>query len=241
MTDLPNIKAQNLQDLIKQQIKFYIVNSNLKKGDPLPSENVLSEKLGISRTAIRESLKGLQAVGLVHAVQGKGCFVQDFNLEALLNNLPYMLEMHLNDFRDILEIRIVLESHYLKKLIATYTPEDINRLKIILAELEEKDLSGEDLRDVIDIHSRFHCELYRRSENKLLMNLIKIFSTIQKNLTILKRLTKSDPTTFIEHHRRIIEAIELHDAVLAGERLISHFEEAIEWVKNSSENGTLSI
>ncbi|MBE3118177.1 MAG: FadR family transcriptional regulator, partial [Candidatus Atribacteria bacterium] len=235
MADLHNIKSQNLQDLIKQQIKYYIVNSNLKKGDPLPSENVLSEKLGISRTAIRESLKGLQAVGLVHAVQGKGYFVQDFNLEALLNNLPYMLEMYLTDFRDILEIRIVLESHYLTKLIMMYTQEDINRLKSILAELAEKNLSGEDLKDVIDIHSRFHCELYRHSENKLLMNLIKIFSTIQKNLTLLKRYATSDPTSFIEHHQKILDAIESRDAVLAGERLISHFGEAIEWVKNNSE------
>lgn len=241
MTDLHTIKTQNLQELIKQQIKYHIVNSNLKKGDPLPSEKVLSEKLGISRTVIRESLKGLQAVGMIDAIQGKGYFVQDFNFEALLNNLPYILEMHMNDFRDILEIRIVLESHYLAKLMAAYSQEDIDRLKCILGELAEKSQSAEDLKEVIDTHSRFHCELYRRSDNKLLINLIKTFSTIQKNLSFLKRYTTRDPGSFIQLHQKIIEAIEVRDPALARERLILHFGEAMEWVKNNAENGILRI
>ncbi len=107
--------------------------------------------------------------------------------------------------------------------------------------MAEKSSSAGDPKELIDAHSRFHCELYEHSENKLLMNLIKIFSTIQKNLTLLKRYTTSDPTSFIELHRKIIEAIESHDGASARERLISHFGEAIEWVKNNSENGTLRI
>jgi GntR family transcriptional repressor for pyruvate dehydrogenase complex len=239
--ELQNIKTHNLQELIRQQLKYYIVNSNLKQGDPLPTEKVLSEKLGISRTVIRESLKGLQAVGLVEAIHGKGYFVKDFNLEALLDNLPYILEMHLNDFRDILEIRIVLESHYLTRLIQAYTREDIDRLNTILAGLAEKCEPTANVKEVIDMHSRFHCELYRHSENKLLMNLIKIFSTIQKNLTYLKRYQTSDSTSFIEHHRKIVDAIEKHDSGLARDRLISHFGEAIEWVKDNSQNGILTL
>lgn len=241
MADLHNIKTQNLQDLVKQQIKYYIVNSGLKKGDPLPSENILAERLGISRTAIRESLKGLQAVGLITAIQGKGYFVQEFNFEALLSNLPYILEMHMNDFRDILEIRIVLETHYLAKLITTYTRDDVDRLKGILAELAERSQTPDNFKEIIDIHTRFHCELYRRSENKLLMNLIKVFSTIQKNLSFLKRYSTSDTPSFVEYHRKIIEAIEENDAAKARERLISHFSEAIEWVRNNSANQTLRI
>jgi DNA-binding FadR family transcriptional regulator len=239
--ELKNVKTQNLQELIKEQIKYYIVSSNLKEGDPIPPEMVLAEQLGISRTVIRESLKGLQAVGLIEAIQGKGYFVRDFNLEAILDNLPYILEMHLNDFRDILEIRIVLESHYLARLIHTYSPEHISTLKSVLAELAVKCSANNSEKEIIDVHSRFHCELYRHSENNLLINLIKIFSTIQKNLSFLKRYKTSDSASFIEHHRKIIDAIESHDAELARDRLISHFGEAIEWVKNNSENGTLII
>jgi GntR family transcriptional repressor for pyruvate dehydrogenase complex len=239
--ELQSVKTQNLQDLIKEQIKYYIVSSNLKEGDPIPTEMVLAEKLGISRTVIRESLKGLQAVGLIEAIQGKGYFVKDFNLEAILDNLPYILEMHLNDFRAILEIRIVLESHYLTRLIHLYSPEHIAALKSVLTELAEKCSSGSSEKDIIDVHSRFHCELYRHSDNNLLINLIKIFSTIQKNLSFLKRYKTSDAASFIELHEKIIDAIESHDADLAKDRLISHFGEAIEWVKNNSENGTLII
>jgi DNA-binding FadR family transcriptional regulator len=239
--ELKNVKTQNLQDLIKEQIKYYIVSSSLKEGDPIPPEMVLAEQLGISRTVIRESLKGLQAVGLIEAIQGKGYFVKDFNIEAILDNLPYFLEMHLNDFRSILEIRIVLEGHYLTRLIHTYTPEHIATLRSLLSELAEKCSAKNSEKDIIDAHSRFHCELYRHSNNNLLINLIKIFATIHKNLTFLKRYKTSDATSFVELHRRLIDAIESHDAELARDRLISHFGEAIAWVKNNSENGTLII
>ena len=70
--ELQNIKSRNLQQVIKEQIKYYIINSNLKMGDALPTEKFLSNQLGISRTVIRESLKGLQAIGLIEAVHGKG-------------------------------------------------------------------------------------------------------------------------------------------------------------------------
>jgi GntR family transcriptional repressor for pyruvate dehydrogenase complex len=239
--ELTSVKTPNLQDLIQQQIKNYIIDSNLKTGDPLPTEKQLSEKLEISHTVVRESLKSLQAVGLVEAIHGRGYFVKDFNLQALLDNLPYMLEMHLNDYRDILEIRIVLESHYLTHQIQDYTREDIDRLKAILAELAQKYGSNANFKETIDIHSQFHCELYRRSDNMLLMNLIKIFSTIQKNLTYLKRFQRGDPAPFIEHHRQIIDAIEKRDGSLARDRLISHFGDAIEWVKNNSQRGILTI
>ncbi|UCF98936.1 MAG: FadR family transcriptional regulator [Spirochaetaceae bacterium] len=239
--ELQNIKSRNLQEVIKEQIKYYIISSNLKMGDALPTEKFLSDQLGISRTVIRESLKGLQAIGLIEAVHGKGYFVKDFNFEAILDNLPYILEMHLNDFRDILEIRIVLESHYLQRLIPTYSQDDIATLYSLLGELAKKCQSDNSTKEIIDAHSRFHCELYRRSGNELLINLIKVFSTIQKNLTHLKRYQTSNPETFVEYHRRLIESIERQDATLVQDRLISHFGEAIEWVKNNSENAALLI
>jgi GntR family transcriptional repressor for pyruvate dehydrogenase complex len=239
--ELGNIKTHNLQDLIKEKIKFYIVSSHLKAGDALPTEKVLEERLGISRTVIRESLKGLQALGLIEAIQGKGYFVKDFNFEALLDNLPYILEMHLNDFRDILEIRIVLELHYLSRLIPLYGEEDLALLNTILAELSEECRDNTKGKDLIDIHSRFHCELYRRSGNTLLINLIKVFSTIQKNLTFLKRYKTSDPELFIDYHRKLIDAIEKKDVTAARNCLISHFSEAIEYVSRNSENTALVI
>ena len=47
----------------------------------LPRESVLAEKLGISRTQLRDILASLEREGFITTVPGKGCFVAPRNLE----------------------------------------------------------------------------------------------------------------------------------------------------------------
>jgi len=69
-------KVINLQSFVQEQLKLYIVESNLKCGDLLPTEKELSIKLGVSRTAIRESLKVLETLGIIETKHGVGRFVK---------------------------------------------------------------------------------------------------------------------------------------------------------------------
>jgi GntR family transcriptional repressor for pyruvate dehydrogenase complex len=62
---LRNVKRGKLQDLAKEQIKAYILDSGLKSGDYLPTENKLAQRLGISKTTVREALKALENVGIL--------------------------------------------------------------------------------------------------------------------------------------------------------------------------------
>jgi DNA-binding GntR family transcriptional regulator len=144
-----------------------------------------------------------------------------------------MLEMRIGNFSDILEVRIVLESHYISKLAPSYTDEDITRLREILSQLERISLRGHDDPELIDVHTQFHCELYRRTGNSLLTSLIKIFSTIQRNLTLLHRYESRDEE-FVELHQNLVQALAAHDPVAARERLLVHFREAITWVRENS-------
>ncbi|MGO1588094.1 FadR/GntR family transcriptional regulator, partial [Corynebacterium casei] len=62
-----------------QAIKSYIVNHNLKPGDPLPSEHQLCQELQVSRSAVREAVGQLQALDIVRVERGKGSFVGDMS------------------------------------------------------------------------------------------------------------------------------------------------------------------
>jgi GntR family transcriptional activator of glc operon len=64
--------ARNLADVVVERIERLIVDGVLKQGQTLPSERRLTEKLGVSRTALREGLKILRARGLIETAQGKG-------------------------------------------------------------------------------------------------------------------------------------------------------------------------
>ncbi len=230
--ELKNLKTQDLQGLIHEQLKLYIVENGMKSGDPFPTEYELAEKLGISRTAIREALKRLETLGIIEVRPGVGRFVREFNFEAILKGLPYNLEMDIRNFREVLEVRFCLESWFIAKDINKFTKENITELKEILKKLEFQVLNDFEEKELVETHSQFHCALYKNSDNSLLIDLIKIFSTIQRNLTLLHRYKTKDRNLFIHQHKLLLEAIEKKNPNLAQKRLEEHFAEARAWAES---------
>lgn len=230
--ELKNLKTQDLQGLIQKQLELYIIENGMKNGDPFPTEHDLAERLGISRTAIREALKKLETLGIIEVRPGVGRFIREFNFEVILKGLPYNLEMDIKNFQEVLEVRFCLESWFIAKDINKFTKENIAQSKEILKKLEFKVLNNFEEKELVETHSQFHCALYKNSDNSLLINLIKIFSTIQRNLTLLHRYETKDRNLFIRQHKLLLEAIEKRDSRLAQERLSEHFAEAMAWVKS---------
>ena len=230
--ELKNLKTQDLQELIQEQLKLYIIKNGMKRGDPFPTEHELAEKLGISRTAIREALKRLETLGIIEVRLGVGRFVREFNFEVILKGLPYNLEMDIKNFREVLEVRFCLESWFIAKDINKFTKENIAELKEILKKLKFQVLNNFEEKELVEIHSQFHCALYKNSDNSLLIDLIRIFSTIQRNLTLMHRYKTKDRNLFIRQHQLLLEALEKKDPNLAQRRLEEHFAEAKAWIKN---------
>ena len=98
-----------------QSIKLYILQNNLKAGDMLPPELELADLLGVSRPTLRETLRSLEALGIVRTVHGKGRFIRDFNYDAMVENLNYSLRIHMDDFREIIDVRMALEEKFLER------------------------------------------------------------------------------------------------------------------------------
>ena len=63
--------ARNVADVVAERIEQLIVDGVLKAGQALPSERRLTEKLGVSRTAVREGMKLLRARGIIDTTHGK--------------------------------------------------------------------------------------------------------------------------------------------------------------------------
>src|SRR5690606_6228094 len=77
-------------------------------GQPLPSERRLTEKLGASRTALREGLKLLRARGLIRTEQGKGSFVAPIS-QVDAGPLVHLFHSQPRTLYDLLEVRALLE------------------------------------------------------------------------------------------------------------------------------------
>ena len=70
-----------------QAVRTYILSHDLQPGSPLPTEAVLCAELGVSRSSVREALRKLEALDIVHVHQGRGTFVGDMSLRPLVDTL----------------------------------------------------------------------------------------------------------------------------------------------------------
>ena len=234
--DSLNARTGQLQKIILQKLKEYIAASGLSSGDVFPTEKELSDTLGVSRTAIREALKGLETLGIIEVRPGIGRFLKNFSVETILDNVSYSLHLEIGDFREILDIRICLELSFLERCLALYTDEDFSLLESLLSTMEKMALREPPLpeEELIGAHTDFHLALYRNSGNKILLSLIRIFSTIQRNLTVMYRYKTQDRREFIQHHRELLDAIRQRDLAVVRATLMEHFAEAMAWSKEET-------
>ncbi|MFI8922735.1 FadR/GntR family transcriptional regulator [Lysinibacillus fusiformis] len=59
----------------RQQLRQLIKIEKIQAGEKLPSERVLSERLGVGRSSVREALRSLELLGLIETRHGEGTFL----------------------------------------------------------------------------------------------------------------------------------------------------------------------
>ena len=109
-------KAENrtVQMEIISKIRDLINHKNLEPGDKLPSERMLSEKLGVSRSNISEAIQRLEFYGLLKSMPQSGTFVANIGVVAMNGMIEDILRLQEPDFKSLVETRILLELKDLK-------------------------------------------------------------------------------------------------------------------------------
>ena len=93
------IIIQNLSDIpiyqqIYEQIKEEILSGKIGSGEVLPSIRQLSRDLKVSVITTTRAYTDLENDGYIMIVQGKGCFVKEFNQNILEDKLMSEIEIH---------------------------------------------------------------------------------------------------------------------------------------------------
>lgn len=184
-----------LRDVVFNTLRDAILTGHLLPGERL-MENQLAEKLGVSRTPVREALRMLELENLVELVPRKGAQV---------------LDMSEKDIVDILEIRSVLEGLATALACKKMTPDSLAELKH-LQELFEKAIAEKNLEEIADLDQKFHHHIFLSTDNE---KLIQVFQNLQIQLyryRIAHLKLDSVIPAIVAHHKGIIRAIENHDA-----------------------------
>src|ERR1700687_5762333 len=88
------VRTSRLYEQIVQQIEDSVLKGTLKPGDQLPAERDLAQRLGVSRTAVREAVKTLREKGLVEAYSGRGTFITDGTSQAARQSLDLLIRIN---------------------------------------------------------------------------------------------------------------------------------------------------
>src|SRR4051794_30607359 len=188
-------------------------------GDVLPSELLLARDLNMSRQSVRETLAGLQALGVVEARQGARRRLVGFDPGAFGRNLGLTLPYTAESLEELLEVRRVLEVTYFRRALPAITPRRVRRLR----DLTDKMASKADRNETfLDEDEQFHALLYEGLSNRTLDGILSGFWHYFKAASA-PVTTGGDLIGTAKVHSDLVDAIELGDPDLAAHRLDVHF------------------
>ncbi|MEO8219334.1 MAG: FadR/GntR family transcriptional regulator [Specibacter sp.] len=210
---------------LQADIMELILERDLDAGDPLPTESELSEVLGVGRNTLRESLKVLQALGVIEIRHGFGMFVAPNNFDALADGLTFRGRLSLRheglEALQLVDIRQALESGLISACIAVVTDEHLVRIEAAVVKMEELAQRGESFTEA---DAEFHRLLFEPLNNDLLMNLMSVFWKVYRKIHMEIGAGGTDLVHTASQHRDIYTAVAAKDAKNASKLLRSHFD-----------------
>lgn len=199
-----------LRDVVFNTLRQAILRGELKPGERL-MEIQLANKLGVSRTPIREAIRKLELEGLVLMIPRRGAEVAEITEKSL---------------RDVLEVRGALEELAVKLACQKITDEQIQELRVAEKEFEMA-LSSGDVTVYAEADVKFHDVIYRATDNQRLIQLL--FNLREQmyryRVEYLKR-EEAHGTLLIEH-KKIIEAIASRDMEASVDAVCQHIDNQV--------------
>lgn len=190
-------------------IKRYIRDKGLRPGDVLPSETLLCEELGCSRSAIREAIRALVTLDIVEVRHGYGTFVSDMSLEPLINGMVFRTVLNtdtsLGNLLHVVETREILDLAVGPELISSFTKESRGEL---LGLVEKMRVNNDRGVTFAQEDQNFHITLLAHIANPLIRELNDAFWRIQAESQPLLNLPMPEEIDqTIEAHLGIVEAL----------------------------------
>src|SRR5437879_10971561 len=220
------VRTSRLYEQIVQQIEESIVKGDLKPGDQLPAERDLAQRFGVSRTAVREAVKALREKGLVEAYSGRGTFITDGTSQAVRQSLDLMVKIGQPEGSQYLaELRAILEPEIAALAAARAQESDLATMREAVAVM---DRAGRDPDPYIEADLDFHLALAEAAANPLILSLIDSIVGLLREQRLKIFRVSGGPERGQVHHKRILEAVERHDAEKARETMRAHLSQVSE-------------
>lgn len=196
-----------LRDVVFNTLRRAILKGELKPGERL-MEIALADKLGVSRTPIREAIRKLELEGLVVMAPRKGAKVASITER---------------DLNDVLEVRKGMEVLAISLACKRITGEELEKLESIERNFQSLIESG-NLTELAEMDVKFHDTIYQATNNQRLVQLLNNLreQMYRYRMEYLKDIAVR--RTLAEEHKAICEALRGRDESKAQNYVSVHID-----------------
>ncbi len=195
--------------MVQERLREAIIEGHFKLGERL-IERPLCEQLGVSRTVIRETIRYLEAEGLVEILPGRG---------------PIVARMDWTDARQIYEIRRMLETAAARTCAEQITDKRASQLRAALNNLKlgfENKTPGTLFRATAD----FYAEIFNGAGHHVAWEIVQRLNGRISQLRMMTLSSSERERPGLDHMQAICEAIVSGDADAAGAAIARHLDDA---------------
>lgn len=194
-----------LRDVVFNTLRQAILRGELKPGERL-MEIALSNRLGVSRTPVREAIRMLEQEGLVIMIPRKGAQVAQITER---------------DLTDVLEVRLGLEELAVRFACERITDAELGELEQALQGFE-KSTDEADLSALAEADVKFHEIIYKATHNERLVQMINNIREQMYRYRIEYLKDVESRKRLVEEHYAICEALKNRDREGAVRHICGH-------------------
>lgn len=212
------IGKETVVQAIVRRFTEYLLEGVLKPGQRLPPEPELAERLGVSRTALREALKMLEGLGILHSRRRGGTTIATAVNSEMFDPLVLSLIVEKGSKDELYELRYMFELNAIDMAIKKATTSDLAGLAANL-EAFAKAIPEGNVDTLAALDREFHLRILEMSKNA---PFIKIGRTVSSlfGRAMRKALERMGPEQVLQNHRDVYAA--LVDRDLGRAREIVH-------------------
>lgn len=210
-------------DLARQmaeRLKNDIQAGTLEPGHRLPTEAVLGQRFGTSRSVVREALSMLRQSGLVVSRRGSGSYVVDAPTAELRLELP---RRSLQSVIKLFELRRPIETEAARLAAERRTPSQLRRIRNALVDIDEAVENG---GNGVEEDLTFHRRIAEASDNVYFTASIDFYNRFLQQAITITRTSDAHRTQFtaqvIAEHEAILEAITAGNGQAAADCVADH-------------------
>ena len=219
-------KTNKIYQNVALELAEKINRGDFADGSRLPSERVLAELFGVSRTSIREALLSLQSSGLITVREKARARVTRLSNPAFFNQLSQSAQSLLaqpHGVENFQEARVLFECGLARYAARYASPKELNRLAVALAR-NKRAITDPELFAKTDV--AFHDALAEIPRNPIVTALNSALAEwlMQQRLIGIRTPIRGAIRSAFQGHQAVFEAVAAHDVEAADKAMADHLK-----------------